>query len=55
MKRYPIFYDKRFNDPDFAQEYIARHIGVSIKLAEKISGILQMKNFENGKILDTGC
>jgi len=55
MKQYPIFYDKRFNNPDFAQEYIARHIGVSIKLAEKISGILQLKNFENGKILDTGC
>jgi ubiquinone/menaquinone biosynthesis C-methylase UbiE len=62
MKHQPISGDKRldlpigrFDNPEFARKYALKHTKMSIKFSDKIAALLSMKNFEQGRILDSGC
>ncbi|MGA9291659.1 MAG: class I SAM-dependent methyltransferase [Ignavibacteriaceae bacterium] len=47
--------NERFNNPDFAKRYSAKHLKMSINFANKIAAKLNKKNFKERKILDSGC
>lgn len=49
------FREERFNNPEFANEYTAKHSKMSMKFAHKISALLSGKNFSPARILDSGC
>ena len=45
----------RFKNPEFAKRYAARHLKMSMNIANKITIKLYEKNFKQGRILDSGC
>ncbi len=55
MKRKINLINRRFDNPEFAKKYAARHSKMSIKFAGKIAALLSMNNFDCGRILDSGC
>lgn len=47
--------DNRFNNPDFAKRYADRHLKMSINFADKLAVKLRSKDFDKGRVLDSGC
>jgi len=45
----------RFDNPEFARKYAAKHSKMSINFAKILTSKLLKRNFNQGKILDTGC
>ena len=47
--------DKRFNNPEFAKRYADKHLKMSRNFADKLAAKLSRKDFNKGKVLDSGC
>ena len=47
--------NERFNNPEFAKRYAAKHLKMSKNFADKIAARLYKRNFKHGSILDSGC
>jgi ubiquinone/menaquinone biosynthesis C-methylase UbiE len=47
--------DNRFNNPDFAKSYADKHLKMSINIADKLAVKLRRKDFDKGRVLDSGC
>ena len=55
MKKQPLLSNERFNETEFAREYAEKHTRMSVKLGNKIAGMLSNKSFKHAVILDSGC
>jgi ubiquinone/menaquinone biosynthesis C-methylase UbiE len=55
MNKESVLSAGRFDDPGFAKKYAFKHAKMSVKFAGKIADMLKTKNFECGRILDSGC
>lgn len=55
MKKQPLISNERFNEIEFAREYAEKHTRMSVKLGNRIAGMLLNKSFKHGIILDSGC